>query len=105
MPDVDFWSINEAVRQLSTEYLFVVLLYSLGKAGESVVFSLDLIIIALTIFVQKVVSKHLTVRPMAQLLGYSLYYSNRQLRHLERIYRRGLEADRAGRQAGPSPLR
>ena len=91
----------DAIAQLSTEVFFVFSSAYIGKFIASMVFSLDLLIILLTFIVQKLASKHLTIKPMGDRLGYRLYYTRRQLDHLERVFRRGLAHERHHAGAGP----
>lgn len=105
MPTPDLARLLEAVSQLSVEIMFALLIHRIVKTFGDVVFSLDLMIILLTLLVQRVVAKHLTIRPMGRALGYGLYYSERQIRRIEHVFLRGLEAERerAAQRPGAPP--
>ena len=80
----------EAIQQLSTEVVMLLANYRFAKFVVALTFGLDLMIILLTILVQRFVSKHLAIRPMGRRMGWTPYYTRRQLHTMERIFRRGL---------------
>ena len=90
----------EAARQLSTEILFLLVDYSFAQLVVTLVFGLDLMIVLLTILMQKFLAKHLTIRPMGRALGYKLYYTKAELHRIHSIFRRGLEIERAEQASG-----
>ena len=85
----------EAVSQLSVEIMFGFLIHMIAKRFGDIVFSLDLMIILLTLLIQRIFAKHLTIRPMGLKLGYGPYYSERQVQHIEQVFLLGLDAERA----------
>ena len=81
----------ELVRALSTKYFFVLVLRHWVVYFLAMVFSLDLIVILLTVLLRRYLSHHLTIRPMAHQLGFKLPYAKRQRAEVYRVFLQGLE--------------
>lgn len=95
MTGYQLYLLLDLIRQISTEIVHILVVLKGEKVLSSLIFQLDLMIILLTFLVQKVASKHLAVRPMGLRLGYTPYYTDRQLDRMETIFARGLQAERA----------
>lgn len=83
------------IRQLSTEVAMLVANYQFAQFVVALTFGLDLLIILLTLLVQRFVSKHLTIRPMGERMGWTPYYTKWQLSEIERVFRKGLSPPKA----------
>ena len=95
--------LTEAIRQLSTELLFLLVHYHFSKFVVALVFSLDLLIIVLTIIVQRLAARHLTINPMGRRLGYRPYYTKRQLHEIQRVFRQGIRLTQNEQTAARTP--
>lgn len=93
MTGLELITIISALQQLSTEIVFILINYNFAEFVMAMVFGLDLMIILMTILVQKVVMKHLTIRPMGERLGLTPYYTRYQLSRMEQIFEVGLAAE------------
>lgn len=93
--------IVEAISQISTEIFFLFILYIAEDFVTSMTFYVILMIFAYKLF--GLFSAHLTVKRMADELGYFFPYSDREKRHLYQIFERGLEREQ-GTMRGPGQI-
>ena len=93
--------ILEAVEQISTELLFLLLLRILEDFVTQMTFYVILMIFAYKCFA--LMAAHLTIKRMGDQLGYHWPYSKSEKRRLYSVFERGIEADPALSKNGEVP--
>ena len=103
MGDPTLPTVLEAVRQLSTEIVFLLIMALMVKFFLAVVFSLDVLAILLAALLRRYAEHHMTMRPMAQRLLMSPPYSRGDRKAVFAVFLRGMEASDI--RMPPSPPR
>ena len=90
--------IIEAISQISTEIFFLFVLYIMEDFVTTMTFYVILMIFVYKVF--GLFSAHLAIKKMADELGYSWPYSDREKRRMYQLFERGLESERGTSPAG-----
>lgn len=81
----------EAASQISTEVFFLFILYVMEDFVTSMTFYIILMIFFYKLF--GLFAAHLTVKKMADKLGYSWPYSSQEKRRMYQVFQKGMERE------------